>query len=40
MNNAYALNIGVNKVDCDAYRGWEGPLSSCENDAKSMYHIA
>lgn len=35
-----SLHIGVNIVDPKHYHGWEGPLSSCENDADTMGDIA
>ena len=35
-----ALHIAVNRCNPDHYRGWEGPLSSCENDADIMQGIA
>ena len=35
-----SLHIGVNRCSGDHYRGWEGPLSSCENDADVMQDIA
>ena len=35
-----SLHIGVNLVDTDHYGGWDGPLSSCENDADTMQEIA
>ncbi len=35
-----ALHIAVNRCNPEHYRGWEGPLSSCENDADIMQGIA
>jgi len=35
-----SLHIAVNRCSADHYRGWEGPLSSCENDADVMQDIA
>jgi len=35
-----SLHIGVNIVDPEHYKGWSGPLSSCENDADAMCDIA
>jgi hypothetical protein len=35
-----SLHIGVNRCNPDHYGGWEGPLSSCENDADVMQAIA
>lgn len=35
-----SLHIGVNHVDPGHYRGWEGTLTSCENDADTMLGIA
>ena len=34
------MHIGVNIVDPQHYSGWEGPLSSCENDVDTMCVIA
>jgi hypothetical protein len=35
-----SLHLGVNRCSADHYRGWEGPLSSCENDVDVMLAIA
>jgi hypothetical protein len=35
-----SLHIGVNRCNPDHYRGWEGPLKSCENDVETMQVIA
>lgn len=35
-----SLHIAVNRCNPDHYGGWEGPLSSCENDADIMQAIA
>lgn len=35
-----SLHIGVNRCNPEHYSGWEGPLSSCENDADVMQEIA
>ncbi|MCL7427045.1 caspase family protein [Streptomyces sp. YS415] len=34
-----AIHIGLNRVDPDAYAGWDGALEFCENDALSMREI-
>ena len=36
----YSLHIGLNRVDPNAYGGWDGALSGCVNDANSMMQIA
>lgn len=40
MQKAHALHIGLNSLDPDQYRGWNGALSYCENDAKAMLKIS
>jgi hypothetical protein len=35
-----ALHIAINRCNADHYCGWDGPLSSCENDADTMQAIA
>ncbi len=35
-----SLHIGLNAVDPDHYDGWDGKLSGCENDARTMAAIA
>lgn len=35
-----SLHIGVNIVDPQHYNGWDGALTSCENDADTMADIA
>ena len=40
MSNAISLHIGLNRVDPNAYNGWDGALSGCINDAQSMQRIA
>jgi len=35
-----SLHIGVNQVDADHYGGWDGALTSPENDADTMFEIA
>lgn len=40
MARGVSLHIGVNRCNPDHYGGWEGPLSSCENDADTMHAIA
>lgn len=39
MSNGYSLHIGLNRVDPNAYSGWDGKLSGCENDANAMQDI-
>lgn len=39
MSKGIALTIGMNKVSKDAYGGWEGPLSCCENDSNLMTEL-
>lgn len=36
----YSLHIGLNRVDPNAYGGWDGALSGCINDANSMQQLA
>lgn len=36
----YSLHIGLNRVDANAYGGWDGALSGCVNDANSMQQLA
>ena len=36
----YSLHIGLNRVDPAAYNGWEGTLTGCVNDARSMEQLA
>lgn len=40
MTNAISINIGLNRVDPDAYNGWDGALAGCVNDALAMQRIA
>jgi hypothetical protein len=40
MAKGTAIHIGLNRVDPDAYAGWTGVLSACENDALAMQRIA
>lgn len=35
----YSLHIGLNYVDPNHYGGWDGKLTSCENDAYDMQAI-
>ena len=35
-----SLHIAINIVDPQHYSGWDGALSSCENDADTMAEIA
>lgn len=37
---ALSLHIGINRVDPAAYGGWDGALSGCEADARTMREIA
>lgn len=37
---AMSLHIGVNRVDPARYGGWNGALTGCENDARTMTAIA
>ena len=39
MPNGYSLHIGLNHVDPAAYKGWEGKLRGCLNDAAAMKAI-
>ncbi|QHT55668.1 caspase family protein [Cellulomonas sp. H30R-01] len=36
----YSLHIGLNRVDPDAYGGWDGKLNGCVNDANAMLRLA
>jgi hypothetical protein len=38
--DAISLHIGVNRVNPASYAGWSGPLSGCEQDARTMTRIA
>lgn len=40
MATGKGLFIGVNHVDADQYRGWDGKLSFCESDAQAIAAIA
>src|SRR5207249_8670598 len=40
MANGLSIHIGLNRVDPDAYDGWDGQLSGCINDATAMQRIA
>lgn len=40
MSKGFSLHIGLNAVDPEHYSGWDGELSACESDAKSMANIA
>ena len=35
-----SVHLGLNTVDPDHYRGWDGALQGCENDARDMTAIA
>ncbi|MET0299555.1 MAG: hypothetical protein ABW036_07330, partial [Flavitalea sp.] len=36
----FSLHIGVNSVDTNHYKGWDGRLHGCENDALFYHQIA
>ncbi|RYF98664.1 MAG: caspase family protein [Chitinophagaceae bacterium] len=36
----FSLHIGVNSVDTNHYKGWDGRLQGCENDALFYHDIA
>lgn len=38
--SGYSLHIGLNRVDPDAYGGWDGKLNGCVNDANAMLRLA
>jgi hypothetical protein len=40
MTKAISIHIGLNKVDPQAYNGWDGSLAGCVNDALAMQKIA
>lgn len=40
MPAGLSIHVGLNKVDPDAYDGWDGALVACENDAHDMARIA
>ncbi len=40
MPSGRSLHIGLNRVDPNAYEGWDGQLAGCENDARDMQAIA
>lgn len=40
MAKGRSLHIGLNRVDPDAYGGWDGQLTACEADANDMAAIA
>jgi hypothetical protein len=40
MSRGLSIHIGLNRVDPDCYEGWDGALSGCINDARSMEAIA
>ncbi len=40
MPNGISIHIGLNRVDPNAYEGWDGALAGCENDARDMKTIA
>ena len=38
--NSFSLHIGINGVDKNHYRGWDGKLQGCENDALFYHQLA
>ncbi|QJE00169.1 caspase family protein [Massilia forsythiae] len=40
MTSAMSIHIGLNRVDPNAYDGWDGQLTACVNDADCMRTIA
>lgn len=40
MAKGVSIHIGLNRVDPNAYNGWDGALSGCINDANDMRAIA
>ena len=40
MPSGRSLHIGLNRVNPNAYEGWNGQLAGCENDARAMQSIA
>lgn len=40
MSSGRSLHIGLNRVNPNAYEGWDGKLAGCENDARDMQAIA
>lgn len=40
MPNGYSLHIGLDYISPQHYRGWNGALPSCVNDANAMLKIA
>lgn len=40
MAKGISLHVGLNRVDPDHYAGWDGNLSACEADARSIEGIA
>lgn len=39
MARGTAIHIGLNRVDPQAYAGWNGVLAGCENDARAMKQL-
>ncbi|SEC20641.1 Putative peptidoglycan binding domain-containing protein [Paramicrobacterium humi] len=35
-----SLHVGLNGVDANQYNGWDGKLTGCENDCRTMLEIA
>lgn len=40
MAMGISLHIGLNRVDPEHYRGWDGTLRGCEHDAQDMSRLA
>ncbi|MEZ4363547.1 MAG: caspase family protein [Kofleriaceae bacterium] len=40
MPQARSIHVGLNALHADSYRGWEGRLLGCENDARAMQVLA
>jgi hypothetical protein len=40
MSKSISINVGLNRVNPDAYNGWDGALAGCVNDALAMKKIA
>lgn len=36
----FGVHVGINRLDEEAYLGWQGKLNACENDAKFMERIS
>lgn len=40
MTDSISIHIGLNRVNPNAYNGWDGALQGCVNDATAMQRIA